>query len=307
MIVDALAGIVGPRMGLAGLRVKNHAPELYLLAGVAAGVATVIMAARAHKKSEEVFEDIKEDIQVVHEYIEDVEEGEDEVFEITNSERTKLLLPIYREALFRGIRLYGPPVLMGATAVALIMASHGVLRGRNRALLGTVAILERGFSTYRQRVIADQGAEADERYFFGAEERKVTTLEIDDKGKKKKRRSTKNHIPEEMSPMLYNRRFEEGNINWSPDSDMSEYFLRAIQQQMNDKFYINGYVLLNHVYKALGFAESPEGAVVGWSQKKKGDDYISFGLDNDINQREGSCQWELEFNVNGVVFDLIGE
>ena len=87
---------------------------------------------------------------------------------------------------------------------------------------------------------------------------------------------------------------------------MAEFFLRAVQSQMNDLYDINGYLLLNTVYRALGFAETPEGAVVGWSRHVPGDDFISIGLDSDINQREGDDRWLLDFNVNGSVFEYIG-
>jgi hypothetical protein len=132
-------------------------------------------------------------------------------------------------------------------------------------------------------------------------------LEVGEDGKKKKRRGTENHIPADVTPILYQRVFDETNRNWSPENDMSEYFLRANQQWANDQLVLKGYVMLNSVYKALGFAESPEGAVVGWSGKVDGDDYVSFGLENDINLRPGDNRWILDFNVNGVVFETIGE
>ncbi len=153
----------------------------------------------------------------------------------------------------------------------------------------------------------DRGEEADERFYYGAESRKITTLTKNKDGKSTKKKSNKNHIPENASPMIYSRIFDETNKNWSPDSDMSEWFLRSVQKMMNDQLYGHGHVMLNYVYKSLGFAESPEGAVVGWSQKVPGDDFVSFGLDNDINQRPGDNRWMLDFNVNGVVFYRIGE
>jgi hypothetical protein len=303
-MLNVISKTVGPRVGMFGLTLKNYQPEIYLTAGVIAGVGSVVTIAKAHKRSDEVFADVADGIDGVTTY---VDETNTATVVITKSEERKMLLPLYIEAARRAVILYGPGVLMGVTSVALIMASHGVLRGRNRALLSTLTLFQQGFAEYRKRVVTELGEEADERFYYGADPRKITTLEIDENGKKKKRRSTKNHIPEEPTPMIYSRVFDETNMNWSPDGDMTEYFLRAVQTQVNDRLILQGYVLLNTVYRALGFQESPEGAVVGWSKNVRGDDFISFGLEKDINQRSGDNRWILDFNVNGVVFETIGE
>jgi hypothetical protein len=317
---NSIVKAVGPRLGMASLTVKNYAPEIYLVGAIGAGVASAVMLAKAHKESDDVFKDVIENIESTREYVDDINEQTEEnnrkaeVMDvdvrkkyISRSEEQKMLAPLYMEAIKRGAILYGPAVLMGVSSIALLMASHGVLRGRNRALMSALTLFERGFAEYRKRVVDELGEEADERFYHGAEQRRITTLTKDKDGKSTKKKSTKNHIPEAPTPMIYSRLFDETNMNWSSDSEMSEYFLRAVQQQMNDTFYIQGYVLLNTIYKSLGFAESPEGAVVGWSKKVPGDDFISFGLDNDINQRPGDNRWLLDFNVNGVVFEQIGE
>ena len=293
---------VGPKLGLASLKVKNYAPELYLAGGIVAGVASVVMVAKAHVKAEDVFEDVLEEINEVHDYIDE----QDDLESHDMREKAQLMAPLYKEVAVRAIKLYGPGVLMGISGVALVLGSHGLLRGRNRSLIATAAILQQGFLEYRKRVVNEYGEEAEERIFFGADPRKVTTLEVDADGKTKKRKRTKNHIPEEPSPLMYSRTFDETNRLWDNDAEIVDYMLRAIQQQMNDKLFLQGYVMLNNVYEALGLSESPEGAVVGWSNAMGGDDYISFGLDADINGREGDGRRFLDFNVNGVMFELIG-
>jgi hypothetical protein len=314
MIFTAITKVLGPKIGMAGLTVKNYSPEIYLVSAIGAGVASAIMLAKAHRKSDEVFEDVVDNIRNVRDYVADANEDKDMAEgapdrpePISMSEEQRMLAPLYMEAVRDAAILYGPAVLMGISAIALLMASHGTLRGRNRALLSALTLFERGFAEYRKRVVDEYGEEADERLYYGADGRKITTLTKNKDGKTTKKKSIKNHIPESPSPMIYSRTFDEGNMNWSPDSDMSQYFLSAVQQQMNDTLYIQGYVTLNTVYKGLGFAESPEGAVVGWSKNCSGDDYISFGMENDINQRDGDNRWILDFNVNGVMYQRIGD
>jgi hypothetical protein len=288
---------------------QMYTPEIYLGAGIAAGMGAVVMTAKAHKKSDEVFKDVSNAIESVDNEIDDINDNiqQPENEEISPRERRQMLAPIYLEATRRAVILYGPGILLGLTSVVFILASHGVLKGRNRSLIATVSLIERGFSAYRKKVVEEYGEEVDERFYYGADARKVTTLEIDEDGKKKKKKGTENHIPEEFTPKMYERIFDETNINWHRDADLNEYFLHATQTWAHDQLQLKGFILLNDVYKSLGYQETAYGAVVGWSEGVDGDDYVSFGLDKDINQRAGDDRWILDFNVNGVVFETIGE
>ncbi len=310
---ERLVKTLGPRIGLAGLAVKERQPELFLVAGVTAGITSAIMLAKAHKRSKEAFDEVLGEIEAVRVYVDDnnavtspsgdVPDGWEPV---TPAEERQLLFPLYLETSRRAAVLYGPSVLMGVAALAFILASHKSLQNRNRALISVVALLERGFAQYRKRVRDELGPEADDRFYYGAEVRNVNRVEVGEDGKKKKKREKKNHIPEEFSPIMYQRTFDETNQNWSNMDDMNEFFLKATERSFNDQLTIKGWMVLNDVYKALGFEASPAGAVVGWSKNVPGDEFISFGIDHDINMREGDCRFVLDFNVNGLVLNHIG-
>ena len=311
---EKLAKVVGPKVGLVGLAVKDHQPEIFLTAGVVTGIASAVMLAKAHKQSEETFHNVLGEIEATRNYVDDnnsviSESGDvpDGWEEFTDADARRMLLPLYIETARRVAVLYGPSVLMGIASLGLILASHKSLKTRNRALVSTIALIERGFAQYRKRVVGEMGTEADERFYYGAEARGVTTVTVDEDGKKKKKKETKNHIPEEYDPSMYERVFDETNNNWSNNEEMTEFFLRMTEDHLNGQLTIKGWMTLNTVYKSLGFEDSPEGAVVGWSKKVPGDDYISFGIDNDINRREGDYRYILDFNVNGVILNHIGE
>lgn len=289
------------KFGLMGLKVKYHAPEIYLAGGIAAGMASVVMVAKAHKDSEYKLENAFGMVEAAGDYYdEEVEAGN-----MTKAEKARKMVPEYSRAALEVGKVYGPGVLMGITSLALILASHGMLKRRNQALMATVAVIERGFSEYRKRVVSELGEEADERFYYGAESRKITAMEKDADGKTKKKSTEKNHIPETPSPIMYQRIFDDSNQNWSTNSDLNEFFLRAVMSHMNDLLYMKKYLMLNEVYRNLGFKETGEGAVVGWAYGAPGDDFVDFGLDNDINHRPGDDRWFLDFNVNGVVFEYI--
>jgi hypothetical protein len=301
---------LGPRIGLASLAIQQRQPEIFLVAGIGAGVASAVMLAKAHNKSEETFDEVFDGIEAVRDFVAVNNNAAGDVpsdwHEITPAEERKLLLPLYMMAGQRAIILYGPSVLMGVASIAFLLASHSNLQRRNRALISAVALIERGFAQYRKRVVDEIGADADTRFYYGAEARARTTVEIGPDGKKKKRKTTENHIPEKVSPMIYQRIFDETNKNWSNMDDMNEFFLKATERSFNDRLTIKGWLTLNSVYEALGFEASPEGAVVGWSKNVPGDGFVSFGIDHDINMREGDFRFLLDFNVHGVILNNIG-
>ena len=115
----------------------------------------------------------------------------------------------------------------------------------------------------------------------------------------------------------YARFFDEANINWDKSPEQNMYFLKMVQNQMNDKLKARGHVFLNEVYDALGFDRSEAGQLVGWvwnndnTAMEAGDGYIDFGIfdGNDcakrafVNGDERSIL--LDFNIDGMIYDLI--
>ena len=297
-----IVAIIGPRFGDATSGVKKYTPEISLGLGLAAGVAGVIMLAKAHRKADEVYAPIAEDLQQAELYLEEHAEEEGAPNPV---EKVQYMSPIYTKAAVETVKLYGPGLLVGVAGVALVLTSHGLMKGRIRSLMAVATLLERGFATYRSRVVEDQGVETDERYMYGAEQRTVVTIEQNENGKKKKRKSRENYLPEEYSPAMYERVFDNMNPNYDPDPSMNLFFLQVVERHMNDMLNLKGWLTLNKVYESLHMAESAEGAVVGWSRNMPGDDYVDFGLNSDINKRDGGNSWLLDFNVNGVMYQLI--
>lgn len=309
MIFDNLVNAVRPKVATVVFGAKEKSPEILLAAGIGAGVASAVMLAKAHKKSGQTFDEVVDEIHSLREYaLASREPGldipEESVISVERENQTLVIL--YTELVRRGLVLYGPSILLGASSLALILASHNALRSRNRALLGVVAILQQSFSEYRKRVVSELGPEMDKRFYYGTEARTVTTIEEVD-GKKKKSKAEEEHLREEITPIMYQRVFDETNQNWHHDIDRNRFFLAAVQQQMNDRLYLDGVVMLNDVYEALGFSKTPEGQIVGWARKAPGDGVVTFGLDEDFNMREGDNRMLLDFNVAGPVFEFIGE
>lgn len=80
--------------------------------------------------------------------------------------------------------------------------------------------------------------------------------------------------------------FDESNPNWSDQPGQNMMFLKSVQDFANDELRAQGYLTLNEVYKLLGFEQTEEGALSGWTK----DAFVDFGLS------EGPI--ELAFNTN---------
>jgi hypothetical protein len=290
---------VTPAIGGAMLALKRVSPELYLVGGLVAGVAAGVMAARAYKRHEEVLEETKQEI------VDAREELEQDGYE-TRKERAQVLAPLYGRYTAKFVGLYGPTAGLSTLSVYLILTGFGVLKGRNKALVAALQITQAGYNTYRQRVREVYGEDVDERIHLGGEAKRVTISQTDEKtGKTKKTRTEVTTIPENPETSMYAVVFDESNDNWSVDKDINYHFLTVAQQHFNDILDAVGHVLLNDVKDYMRMPRTPEGAVVGWSLKSTGDNWVSFGLDKPINRHTGDNRFVLDFNVNGPIFELI--
>lgn len=283
--------------------IKHHSPEVLLVGGILTGVAAAITLARAYKNHDET---VGFAITNASDAI-DQNESLIESGDVYLTDDSVDMLPLYGEVVKQAVVSYGPPALLAVTSLYLILTSHGIVKQRNKALLATVGMFEKGFREYRERVIADQGVAADERYRFGAVEKTTNHVDMVD-GKKKKRKEITNVLPETPTDdMLYARIFDDKNPTHGRVRSVNVFTLKAQEKVFNDLLLIRGTVMLNEVYDMLRFPRTPEGAIVGWSlSNPNGDNFIDFGLNSPINQNEGDNRLLLDFNVSGKVFEYIG-
>lgn len=204
-------------------------------------------------------------------------------------------------------KLYAIPVALMGVSLFAIFKGHGITMKRNAGLASAVTAVTAGYNAYRKRVEEKLGAEAEEDIYFG---RQTEVVEATDaKGKTiKKKVSTLSISPEHS---VYAKFFDDASRNWQPSPELNMTFLRCQQNYANDKLRINKVLFLNEVYDMLGLTRTQAGAVVGWAVTGDGDNYVDFGIYNGddwehrrfVNGDEHSIL--LDFNVNGVVYDLL--
>lgn len=284
-----------------GAVLKNYSPELLLGAGILGGVATVYFAVQASKHTEDLEEPISELQYVRSEEI--PEESQERI------EYIRTLTRAYGKVALTTMKIYGPATATGIFSIYSLLSSHGVMRSRNASLLAAYKLVEQAFSSYRKRVVADQGEEADNRYRYGYD---VVTSKKKIKGtdgKKSKTITTETpFLPEGYQPEMYDRIFGEGNPEWVADAESNLLFLQAQEAHANNILQLKGIYLLNDLYDLLRIPRTAAGAVVGWritedGDPTAGDGYIDLGLTAEYNHDNS---WLISPNVDGVVFEHLG-
>ena len=290
------------------LTVQKHSPVLLLGAGIAGIVVTVVLASKSTLKLESVLVELEAKKKKLVEVKPIMEAGHETYTEEVYRRDTVVA---YVQGAGSVLKLYAPSIALGVVSIGFLIGSHNILSKRNTSLMAAYATIDKAFSEYRRRVIADVGEAKDREYRYGYEMVEVTTETTN--GPKV---STVKQLGSKDGPSMYARYFEQGvNSSWSSNPDYNLIVLRGQQQMANDRLNARGHLMLNDVYEALGFDHTPEGCVVGWVKGyESGDGYVDFGI-FDSEDEDRFNPWVLgengsillDFNVDGQVFKLIGK
>jgi len=293
--------------GMSKLVAKKYSPELLLGLGIVGGVAAAVMAARAHKRAEEALKDERYDVSMVNETAQYVNrEDEAEVVDYR-----KALVQVYTRYGLGLAKVYGPSVALGIASIVSLVGSHGIMSRRSASLMAAYALIQEGFSSYRERVVEELGIEKDHDFLHGLKEEVVTVEEINpETGRKNKvKKTVKTRVEGHRS--VYARLFDEANsMQFKRDPKLNLFFLTSQQNYANDLLRARGYLFLNEVYNMLGMDWTPAGQMVGWvwGRDEEKDAFVDFGLGHTDNQAfvlglEDVAY--LDFNVDGPIYELI--
>lgn len=300
-------------IGRGGLILKKYSPEILTAAGVIGTVGSTVLACKATLKVEDILDEAKKKSNLINA----VHDGEIEVdAEYTDKDYSKDLLVNRTQTAVKLIKLYGPAITLGALSITAILGGQHILRKRNVAVMAAYKLCEESFNNYRSRVKDELGEEKDRQFYYGMTEETVKDKVKSKDGKTKTVTKKVEKAPDHLYSQ-YARFFDEANVNWDKSPEQNMYFLKMVQNQMNDKLKARGHVFLNEVYDALGFDRSEAGQLVGWvwsndnTEMEAGDGYIDFGIfdGNDyakrafVNGDERSIL--LDFNIDGMIYDLI--
>lgn len=283
------------KFGSSNLALRSKSPTIFFIGGVVGMVGTTVLACRATLKLEETLE--------AHSALADkVKEFEDEKY--SEMDRKQDTAIVYVRTAVSVARLYMPAILLGSASIGMLTQSHNILVKRNAALTAAYTALDKGFRTYRARVVEKYGEDEDRALRYGEE---VTTEKDEKTGKTKKL----SRVGKDGAS-IYAKFFDQTNPNWSKDPEINKLFLWTQQRWLNDLLHARGHVFLNEAYDALGFDHTQAGSVVGWRIGMDGDNFIDLGVFHSqvedrvrdfVNGHEASVL--LDFNVDGLIYDKI--
>ena len=288
----------------AQLTVRKHSPEILMVAGVIGTVAGAVMACKETLELEDVLDECKQEKMELEEQYAMCEQYSEDALK-----KDQVKLTIKQAAKI--VKLYAPSVIMEATSIGVIFASNDIMRKRNASMAAAYATLNSMYKRYRQNVIESYGEEVDKDMRFGVKHEKVT--EIDEDGNKVKIDARIVDLDNTALAISdYSRFFQSGCKGF--DSSSGRYnilYLKGIQAMFNNKLIADGYVMLNDVYRELGFDTIPEGWSIGWVYDETnpiGDNYIDFGLYEARNKNQRAVNdWEpvilMDFNVDGNLYE----
>ncbi len=297
-------------VGKAGLQLKKHSPEILMAAGVVGTVASTVLACKATRKVDAILEEKNKTIDAIHTCL---EEGN---VDYTEEDSKKDLTITYAQTGVKLVKLYAPAVALGALSITSIVAGHHILKKRNVALAAAYAVVDKGFKDYRGRVIERFGEELDKELRYNIKAKEIEEVVKNEDGTESIEKKVVNSIENGsiVGQSEYARFFDELCPDWQKDPEYNLMFLRRQQDYANEILKSKGHLFLNDVYVMLGIPKSQAGQVVGWIYDEKnpnGDNYVDFGIydvkNEDkrafVNGYERSIL--LDFNVDGVIYDLI--
>lgn len=284
----------------AGLQLKKHSPQILTTAGIAGLVTSGVLACRATLKVEPVIDGLRQGLK----NIESVKGSEG----YSEQDRLRDLTATYTRGVTGLVKLYWPALTLGMASIACIVGAHGIMQKRNAALAIAYNAVEKSFKAYKDRVEAEVGPEKARELA-----RPIQTKEVETTEDGKKKTEVKQFLDiDGASP--YARFFDNSSSQWSGFHDQNLLFLKCQQQYANNLLKARGHLFLNEVYNNLGIEHSMEGAVVGWIWNGDGDNFVDFGIDEELimgaSNNNGINFVDdryilLEFNVDGTIFNKI--
>ena len=305
---------VSRKLHSVGFELKKHSPEILVIAGVVGTVTSAVMACKATTKANVIIEEAQAKLGAIREIAEADEQQEESKFAKEDVVKAQVL--VYTKTGKDLLKVYGPSLALGAVSIASILAGNGILHKRNVALTAAYTTLDKGFKSYRNRVVERFGEDLDKELRYNIKSVEIKETVTDEDGKKKTVKKTIKVSDPVDQFSDYARCFAPGNVGWDDDPEFSLMFLKRQQEAANKILKSKGYLLLNDVYEMLGFNRTVAGQSVGWRYRPNdpnhnGDNYVDFGIyriDIPENVRfvngDEQCIW-LDFNVDGPVIHYI--
>lgn len=243
-------------------KLKPHAHEIFIGAGVATGVASTVEACIATRKLDKAVEPYKKKIEALHAEFEN---------NLNSPEYKEGIKEAYKGLFVTVAKLYWKSAALTGTAVCLILKGTDISNNKIAGLTTSLLAYEEYVRRYRNRVAKVIGKE-EERYLYNdIKTREVVETRKDSDGnvrhvvKKEKYRTN-------ASTGMFERIFspEYSVVAKADDMFFNKEFLKQTLAVLNDRGWLmstqhnDAYITFNEVLTEFGFPKVPEGNLYGW-------------------------------------------
>lgn len=305
--MNKLVSKVASKIGTFGAKtlftVKKASPELLIGGGIILIFTGTVLACKATKKAEKTLDNT-----------------EDRMTEISNDLKNKYISADEAKHQMRETKLsmvghmigtYAIPAACLTSGIAMILASHGIMRKRQTALLTAYNALDAAFKKYRERVLAEEnGRERDRRYLIGDDHPTDDIMNQNEVDDINRRGLQLMHVNSPYGP--YTFEYSKWTARkWAPDAYSNLNTIRSAEEWANRQLRIQGHLFLNNVLHYLDMDEVPWGQLVGWIRgNEDGDNYVQIMATDDLKTLEfDNDGWKkpifLEFNCDGAIWEDI--
>ena len=290
----------------AGFQIKKHSPEILMGVGIVGTVASTVMACKATTKLNDILENTKDVVDMIHD---GMEQGNVRGTEYSVEDGKKDLTIVYAQTGVKVLKLYAPALILGTLSITSILAGHRILKKRNIALAAAYTAVDKGFKNYRKNVVERFGDEVDKELRYNIKAKEIEREVEDENGNKTTKKEIVNTV-EQCSD--YARFYDETCDSFDKyDHEFNLMYLRRQQDWANEKLKVKGHLFLNEVYDMLGIPRSKKGQIVGWIyDKNRNESHVDFGIYKGTERTRAFVNgYEpailLDFNVDGPIYDMI--
>lgn len=289
-----------------GFFITENAPEILIGLGIGGAAVSTVMACESTLKAQSIMERYDSDMDTIAQAQEVASEDE-----YTDEDVCKDKAQVYARTAKDLVLTYAPSVTLFVVSIVCILGGYHILKYRYAAMAAAYKTLEHSYLAYRRRVRKEVGVDKERDLMLGKETREDKITTTDAKGKTKTQVVKETIIdPNTISP--YSKFFDElCEGKWTNSPDANYLFLKAQEQNFDQKLKNERYLFLDEVYKALGIPVTLASRRAGWfidedQTKQDGDDFVSFGIYNMprfVNGYENKIL--LDFNVEGNIEEKV--
>lgn len=222
------AALAGAKVGT---KLIKHSPQILFGLGCVAFVGTIIVS---HKQATKIDETLE-----AHSFARaDIEMKKKDDITYTADDYNKELFELYRNTIFRTVRLAAPVVALGLTSIACFGGAQYIVCARFAALTTEYIALDNGFKSYRKNVIEEEGEEKDIHYLYSTGETVDKIPVLDEEGNIEEKEVTRETVEYMGNSMLISK--ETVKNGWfsgidTIDEAIMESFIRGLKLEYESK------------------------------------------------------------------------